>query len=113
MRQVCEDASDAGHDSGKANDRVQGSDHLRELNGRNAPTDDSSSSTTQRCDSSKLRKHFGREADCRKGSKDSGPYTKHTQNVTLSCGCLRRQARDGAYKNVSCVLEAQKNGSAY
>ena len=71
MRDAGKYACDARKDGSKTDNGVQGRDHLRELDGSDATSDDTTNATTHGSDYGELDEGLCVEPNCSKGRKNT------------------------------------------
>ena len=92
MTNVCEHTRNTCQYGRQTHDGVQGRNHLRQLDGGDAATNDSTSQASQSRDTSELHECLYGEADCRQGREDTGANAEHSEYVALTSSSLRRKS---------------------
>ena len=86
--EIRENACNAGHDRGEADDGVQRGDHLRELRRGDAAPNNRTDGSTDGRNGGELREYLGREADRCERRENTGTNAEDPERVALTRGRL-------------------------
>lgn len=88
MANICEHTRNTCQYGRQTHNGVQCRHHLRQLDGGDTATNDSTSQTAQSGDTSELHECFYGEADCRQRREDTGADAEHSEDVALASSSL-------------------------